>query len=138
RPPGRTGSSGSSSHLASSCPGRWVLCSTPLAANLRSVRRGRADLGAGPLFSNHQPPGLVTSLRDGSAQHNPPFRKPLRWRVPIHSGTSSAIATPPTPTLPHKGGGSQKSPPPLWGRVGWGAGRSHGEPAARIDCHTPC
>src|SRR5438128_1433427 len=39
----------------------------------------------------------------------------------IIPATSSAIACPPTPALPHKGGGSQKSPPPLWGRVGWGA-----------------
>ena len=36
------------------------------------------------------------------------------------SGTALALAEPPTPTLPHKGGGSQKSPPPLWGRVGVG------------------
>src|SRR5207247_7456467 len=46
--------------------------------------------------------------------------------VALLPGTSAAIARPPTPTLPHEGGGSQKSPPPLWGRVGWGAGERPG------------
>src|SRR5579883_1245240 len=32
--------------------------------------------------------------------------------------------SPPTPTLPHKGGGSLFLPPPLWGRVGVGENAS--------------
>src|SRR4051794_3165326 len=38
----------------------------------------------------------------------------LRW------GGRFQFLHPPTPTLPHKGGGGQKLPPPLWGRVGVG------------------
>src|SRR5690348_15277993 len=41
--------------------------------------------------------------------------------APIATATSSPCAIPPpTPTLPHKGGGRKRPPPPLWGRVGVG------------------
>ena len=56
----------------------------------------------------------------------------LRWERPEKTSAQRTLrrilpagrvlppGPPPTLTLPHKGGGDQIIPPPLWGRVGWG------------------
>jgi nicotinate-nucleotide--dimethylbenzimidazole phosphoribosyltransferase len=64
---------------------------------------------------------MLRNFAAGGAAINVLARQAEARVVVVDMGTKSSTNVPPTPALPHKGGGSKKSPSPLVGE-GWGGG----------------